>query len=162
MLRNSSMSQTPGGAPSRWCFDTRDQGYGPPLAVIPLGVNTDDDIRIARFDPAMQDAFRPPVLDAMAESWGLIDESLNTDLDHIDAHYGNHCVARCLRRRSCCRHRHPPSSGGEGDRSDVSPSGPTWHCDTTLGGVGSSCVRVRSSSQRGETNARWRGFKTST
>jgi hypothetical protein len=82
VLENNSIFQNaPGGAPTRGSFETRDQGYGPPLAVIPLGVSADDDIRIARIDPAMQDAFRPLVLDGMAESWGSIDESLNTHLD---------------------------------------------------------------------------------
>jgi GNAT superfamily N-acetyltransferase len=57
-----------------------------------LRVNAGEDIRIERFDPAMQDAFRTLVLDGMAERWGVVDESLNTDLDDIDAHYGSDCV----------------------------------------------------------------------
>ena len=40
----------------------------------------------------MQDAFRTLVLDGMAERWGAVDESLNTDLDDIDTHYDNDCV----------------------------------------------------------------------
>lgn len=32
------------------------------------------------------------MLDGMAERWGSLDESLNTDLDDIDIHYGNDCV----------------------------------------------------------------------
>lgn len=51
-----------------------------------------EDIRIERFDPTRQDAFRTLVLDGMAERWGVVDESLNTDLDDIDAHYGSACV----------------------------------------------------------------------
>lgn len=43
-------------------------------------------------DPWYRSAFGPLMLDGMAESWGSIDESLNTDLDHIDAHCGNHGV----------------------------------------------------------------------
>lgn len=50
------------------------------------------DIRIERFNPAMQDAFRTLVLNGMAERWGVVDESLNADLDDIDAHYDNDCV----------------------------------------------------------------------
>lgn len=49
-------------------------------------------IRIEHFDPAMQDAFRTPVLDGMAERWGAVDESLNTDLADVDSHYENDCV----------------------------------------------------------------------
>ena len=37
----------------------------------------------------MQDAFRTLVLDGMAERWGAVDESLNTDLDDINSHYGS-------------------------------------------------------------------------
>jgi len=44
----------------------------------------------------MQDAFRLLVLDGMAERWGSVDESLNADLDDIDAHYGNDCVLVAL------------------------------------------------------------------
>ena len=51
---------------------------------------------IARFDHAMQDAFRLLVLDGMAERWGSLDASLNTDLDDIDAHYGGDCVLVAL------------------------------------------------------------------
>jgi ribosomal protein S18 acetylase RimI-like enzyme len=40
----------------------------------------------------MQDAVRRLVLDGMAERWGVVDESLNTDLDDIDTHYGSDCV----------------------------------------------------------------------
>lgn len=50
------------------------------------------DIRIERFNSALQDAFRTLVLDGMAERWGVVDESLNTDLDDIETHYGNDCV----------------------------------------------------------------------
>jgi GNAT superfamily N-acetyltransferase len=57
-----------------------------------LKVSPGDDIRIARFDHEMQEAFRMLVLDGMAERWGSVDESLNTDLDDIGAHYGNDCV----------------------------------------------------------------------
>jgi len=52
-------------------------------------VTAGDDIRIEHFDPAMQDAFRTLVLDGMAERWGAVDESLNTDLDDINSHYGS-------------------------------------------------------------------------
>jgi GNAT superfamily N-acetyltransferase len=55
-----------------------------------------DDIRIARFELAMQEAFRLLVLDGMAERWGSVDESLNPDLDDIDTHYGNDCVLVAL------------------------------------------------------------------
>ncbi len=51
-----------------------------------------NDLRIERFDPSMQDAFRALVLDGMAERWGAVDESLNTDLDDIDNQYENDCV----------------------------------------------------------------------
>jgi GNAT superfamily N-acetyltransferase len=44
----------------------------------------------------MQEAFRLLVLDGMAERWGSVDESLNTDLDHIDTHYGSDCVLVAL------------------------------------------------------------------
>ena len=54
------------------------------------------DIRIERFDPALQDAFRALVLDDMAERWGAVDESLNNDLDDIDSHYDNDCVLVAL------------------------------------------------------------------
>lgn len=49
-------------------------------------------IRIERFDPAMQDAFRTLVLDGMAERWGAVDESLNTDLSDVSSRYDNDCV----------------------------------------------------------------------
>jgi len=52
-------------------------------------VTAGDDIRIEHFDPAMQDAFRTLVLDGIAERWGAVDESLNTDLDDINSHYGS-------------------------------------------------------------------------
>ena len=55
-------------------------------------MNAGNDIRIERFDPAMQDAFRTLVLDGMAERWGALDESLNSDLGDIDTHYDNDCV----------------------------------------------------------------------
>jgi ribosomal protein S18 acetylase RimI-like enzyme len=61
-----------------------------------LKVSAGDDIRIARFDRAMQDAFKWLVLDGMAERWGSVDESLNTDLDDIDIHYGKDCVLVAL------------------------------------------------------------------
>ena len=54
------------------------------------------DVRIEHFDPAMQDAFRSLVLDGMAERWGSVDESLNTDLDDIAGHYGKDCVLVAL------------------------------------------------------------------
>jgi GNAT superfamily N-acetyltransferase len=57
-----------------------------------LKVSARDDIQIERFDPVMQDAFRALVLDGMAERWGVVDESLNTDLDDIGTHYGSDCV----------------------------------------------------------------------
>jgi GNAT superfamily N-acetyltransferase len=57
-----------------------------------LRVNAGTDIRIERFAADMQDAFRTLVLDGMAERWGAVDESLNTDLDDIDTHYGSDCV----------------------------------------------------------------------
>jgi GNAT superfamily N-acetyltransferase len=44
----------------------------------------------------MQEAFRLLVLDGMAERWGSVDESLNTDLDNIDSHYGSDCVLVAL------------------------------------------------------------------
>jgi GNAT superfamily N-acetyltransferase len=44
----------------------------------------------------MQEAFRVLVLDGMAERWGWVDESLNTDLNHIDSHYGSDCVLVAL------------------------------------------------------------------
>jgi GNAT superfamily N-acetyltransferase len=54
------------------------------------------DIRIAPFDRTMQDAFRQLVLHGMADRWGSIDESLNIDLDDIDAHYRNDCALVAL------------------------------------------------------------------
>jgi hypothetical protein len=57
-----------------------------------LRVSAGNDLRIERFDPSMQDAFRALVLDGMAERWGAVDESLNTDLDDIDNQYENDCV----------------------------------------------------------------------
>ena len=57
-----------------------------------MRVSAGNDIRIERLDPAMQDTFRTLVLDGMAERWGAVDESLNTDLDDIDTHYKNDCV----------------------------------------------------------------------
>jgi GNAT superfamily N-acetyltransferase len=45
----------------------------------------------------MQDAFRTLVLDGMAERWGAVDESLNTDLDDIDSHYESECVLVALK-----------------------------------------------------------------
>jgi len=59
-------------------------------------VSAGNDIRTARFDHGMQDAFRLLVLDGMTERWGSVDESLNTDLDDIDTHYGNDCVLVAL------------------------------------------------------------------
>jgi GNAT superfamily N-acetyltransferase len=59
-------------------------------------VSAEADIRIVRFDHAMQDQFRTLVLDGMAERWGSVDQSLNTDLDHIDAHYGKDGVLVAL------------------------------------------------------------------
>jgi GNAT superfamily N-acetyltransferase len=44
----------------------------------------------------MKEAFRLLVLDGMAERWGSVDESLNTDLDDIDAHYASNCVLVAL------------------------------------------------------------------
>jgi GNAT superfamily N-acetyltransferase len=61
-----------------------------------LEVRAEEDLRIAPFDPAMQDAFRLLVLDGMEERWGFVDESLATDLEDIDAHYGNDCVLVAL------------------------------------------------------------------
>ena len=51
---------------------------------------------MARCDRAMHDAFRSLVLDGMAERWGSVDESLNTDLDDIAAHYRNDSVLVAL------------------------------------------------------------------
>jgi len=59
-------------------------------------VSAEDEIRIERFDSAMQDAFRTLVLDGMAERWGAVDETLNTDLDDIAAHYASDCVLIAL------------------------------------------------------------------
>lgn len=59
-------------------------------------VSAGDEIQTVRFDHAMQDAFRLLVLDGMAERWGSIDDSLNPDLDDIDAHYGTDCVLVAL------------------------------------------------------------------
>ena len=59
-------------------------------------VSLGDDIRIAHFDPEMQESFRLLVLDGMAERWGVVDESLNADLDNIDRHYGRDCVLVAL------------------------------------------------------------------
>lgn len=61
-----------------------------------LGVSDGNDIRIERFDPSMQDAFRTLVLNGMAERWGAVDGSLNTDLDNIDTHYASNCVLVAL------------------------------------------------------------------
>jgi GNAT superfamily N-acetyltransferase len=57
-----------------------------------LKMSAGSDIRIERFNPAMQDAFRTLVLNGMAERWGVVDESLNADLNDIDTHYDNDCV----------------------------------------------------------------------
>jgi ribosomal protein S18 acetylase RimI-like enzyme len=54
------------------------------------------DIRIVGFDHALQDDFRLLVLDGMAERWGTIDESLNTDLDDIETSYDGDCVVVAL------------------------------------------------------------------
>lgn len=72
-------------------------GYGYDCVVCQaVEVSAGVDIRIARFDHAMQSAFRLLVLDGMAERWGSVDESLNTDLDDIDTHYGHDCVLVAL------------------------------------------------------------------
>ena len=60
------------------------------------GVNTGSDIQIAPFDHAMQNAFRSLVLEGMAERWGSVDESLNTDLNDIAAHYAEDYVLVAL------------------------------------------------------------------
>ena len=52
-----------------------------------LGVGVEVDIRIVPFDPSFQDAFRQLVLDGMAERWGMVDASLNRDLDEIETSY---------------------------------------------------------------------------
>jgi GNAT superfamily N-acetyltransferase len=44
----------------------------------------------------MQNAFKSLVLEGMAEHWGSVDESLNTDLDDIGTYYGNDCVLVAL------------------------------------------------------------------
>jgi putative acetyltransferase len=59
-------------------------------------VSSGDDIRIARFTDEMQEAFRLLVLDGMVEHWGSVDESLNTDLHDINAHYCNDFVLVAL------------------------------------------------------------------
>lgn len=59
-------------------------------------MGAEDDIRIARFDYAMQGAFKSLVLEGMAERWGWVDESLNTDLNDIDTHYGEDFVLVAL------------------------------------------------------------------
>ena len=59
-------------------------------------MSAENDIRIERFAPAMLDTFRTLVLDGMAERWGAVDGSLNTDLDDIDTHYKNDCVLVAL------------------------------------------------------------------
>jgi GNAT superfamily N-acetyltransferase len=61
-----------------------------------LRVHAGDEIRIERFYPDMQGAFRTLVLDGMAERWGAVDDSLNTDLDDIDTHYDRDCVLMAL------------------------------------------------------------------
>jgi GNAT superfamily N-acetyltransferase len=59
-------------------------------------VSSGDHIRIARFGDEMQEAFRLLVLDGMAEHWGSVDETLNTDLHDIGAHYCNDLVLVAL------------------------------------------------------------------
>jgi GNAT superfamily N-acetyltransferase len=59
-------------------------------------VGVEDDIRIVPFDPAFQDAFRLLVLDGMAERWGAVDASLNSDLDDIEVSYDGHSVLVAL------------------------------------------------------------------
>ena len=59
-------------------------------------MSTGSDLRIERFDLTMQDAFRDLVLDGMAERWGVVDASLNTDLVDIDRYYVNDCVLVAL------------------------------------------------------------------
>jgi GNAT superfamily N-acetyltransferase len=44
-------------------------------------------IRIDRFNPLMQDAFRSLVLDGMAQRWGSADPTLMPDLYDVDARY---------------------------------------------------------------------------
>ena len=61
-----------------------------------LDVSAGDDIRIVAFAPALQDAFRRLVLDGMAERWGTVDQSLNTDLDDIAISYDGDCVLAAL------------------------------------------------------------------
>jgi GNAT superfamily N-acetyltransferase len=55
-----------------------------------------DDFKIDRFNSSMQDAFRTLVLDGMAEHWGSVDVSLNTDLDDVATHYVNDLVLVAL------------------------------------------------------------------
>jgi GNAT superfamily N-acetyltransferase len=57
-----------------------------------LEVRPATDIEIAPFDREMQEAFRLLVLDGMAERWGSLDESLNTDLNDIGTYYRDDCV----------------------------------------------------------------------
>jgi ribosomal protein S18 acetylase RimI-like enzyme len=51
-----------------------------------------DDVVIAPFEAAQQDAVRALVLAGLAERWGTIDQSLNADLDDLAARYAHGCV----------------------------------------------------------------------
>jgi GNAT superfamily N-acetyltransferase len=59
-------------------------------------VSAEGDVRIVAFEQEFQDAFRRLVLDGMAERWGIVDESLNTDLDEIESSYEGDCVLVAL------------------------------------------------------------------
>jgi hypothetical protein len=83
-------------AASDRCFARRPESESPRVLCNALEVNEGYDIRIARFDHSMQDAFRLLVLDGMAERWGSVDNALNADLDDIDTHYRNDCVLVAL------------------------------------------------------------------
>ena len=132
----------------------RDAGY---FVCNALKVSAGDDIRIARFDDAMQDAFRLLVLDGMAERWGSVDESstpISTTLTLTMAMTA--CSLPSMVRWSSV----PASSFFEqrrgrscGCRSTELPT--TWHCKETIGGVASFASEYGVNRIQVETNAKW-------
>ena len=59
-------------------------------------MSTEDNIRIVVFEHAFQEAFRLLVLEGMADRWGMVDESLNPDLDDVEVSYGGDHVLVAL------------------------------------------------------------------
>jgi GNAT superfamily N-acetyltransferase len=57
------------------------------MALDDVSQQAGSDIRIRPFDPRDQVAARRLILNGLGEHWGFIDETLNPDIDAIDAHY---------------------------------------------------------------------------